>query len=114
LSIRETAICELSEEGGLKGGELIPLYSESSEGIPELKWGRNRFIPYLVIDPEVDETPGAQDAEEMIEVRSDVSIEELKKIILRGELMLTGVQTAVMACEWLKEKGMLDQSKTIL
>ena len=30
----------------------------------QVKWCANRFVPFLVIDPETDPAPGARDAEE--------------------------------------------------
>ncbi|KAJ3121350.1 hypothetical protein HK098_003764 [Nowakowskiella sp. JEL0407] len=113
-SIRETAVSELSEEANLKNGTLIPLYPEDSVGIAELKWGRNRFIPYLVIDPEIDETPGKQDDEEMIEMKTDITMKELKRLILSGEVMLPSVQTSIMAIEWLRKNGYLTAEDTLI
>lgn len=37
----------------LKGGEIIRLIPDDHPGIPEVKWCKNRFTPFLVIDPEV-------------------------------------------------------------
>jgi hypothetical protein len=72
---------ELSEEAHLKNGKWICLLPEMNlesqdketketkennfqgQGISELKWGTNRFIPFLVLDPEVDETPLQRDKE---------------------------------------------------
>ena len=62
-NILETAQHELSEEARLKDGKWIPLHPMESQGISELKWGRNTFIPFLVLDPIVDPTPLPADAE---------------------------------------------------
>ncbi|OBZ87778.1 hypothetical protein A0J61_04182 [Choanephora cucurbitarum] len=104
-NILEAAQHELSEEAHLKGGEWINLLPEdhSADGISELKWGRNRFIPYLCLDPVQDDAPMARDAEEYIQVVRDVSIEDLKKFITKAEMMLPSVQTTWMALEYLKD-----------
>ncbi|KAI8812132.1 hypothetical protein BJ742DRAFT_794921 [Cladochytrium replicatum] len=107
-SVEDAARAELSEEALLKSGQLISLLPEGHEGISELKWGRNKFIPFLVLDAESDENPGQRDDEELIEVVSDVSMERLKEIMLKGELMLPSVQTIVMGVDWLKRNGYLE------
>lgn len=105
-SVLDSAQCELSEEMRLTGGEWIPLWS-GDDGIPELKWGRNRFWPYLVVDPERDEQPKDRDPEEFIQIHSGISVDRLHEIIMTGELMLPSVQTAWMATSRLKEMGLL-------
>jgi hypothetical protein len=50
----------------------------------------------------------ARDAEEYIEVVYDVKINDLKKFITHGEMMLPSVQTTWMALEYLKEHGYLN------
>jgi hypothetical protein len=62
-SIRQTAQFELSEEAHLKDGQWIPLIDEKSQGLPELKWSRNLFMPYLVLDPTQDLNPKDRDPE---------------------------------------------------
>jgi 8-oxo-dGTP pyrophosphatase MutT (NUDIX family) len=59
---REAAEMELSEEAQLQGGEYIPLLA-NDDGISELKWGTNKFIPYLVLDPKLDSNPKPRDEE---------------------------------------------------
>ncbi|TPX53833.1 hypothetical protein PhCBS80983_g06141 [Powellomyces hirtus] len=106
-TIMDTARQELSEESRLTGGTWISLLPEGHEGIGELKWCRNRFIPFLVLDPVPDTHPRSRDAEELIEIRRNVSIDDLKKLIMQGELMLPSVQTAWMALEYLQKEGLL-------
>ncbi|KAJ3157817.1 hypothetical protein HDU89_000196 [Geranomyces variabilis] len=106
-TILDTAKSELSEESRLSGGTWISLLPEDHEGIGELKWCRNRFIPFLVLDATPDTHPRSRDAEELIEIRRNVSIADLKKIIMNGELMLPSVQTAWMALDYLERNGML-------
>ncbi|KAJ3007664.1 hypothetical protein HKX48_008992 [Thoreauomyces humboldtii] len=106
-TIEDTARQELSEESRLKGGEWIRLLPEGHEGIGELKWCRNRFIPFLVLDPVKDEEPRKRDPEELIEIRRDVSIADLKDLIGKGEVMLPSVQTAWMALAELEKRNLL-------
>ncbi|CAO3630059.1 unnamed protein product [Cunninghamella echinulata] len=64
----DSAKHELSEEARLKNGEWICLLpEEQKDGISELKWGRNRFVPYLCINPERDDQPKQRDLEECIQ-----------------------------------------------
>ena len=44
---------------------------------------------------------------ELIEVKPNISMEELDEIILRGDLMLPSLQTVVMARDWLKKNNYL-------
>lgn len=79
----------------------------SPDGISELKWGKNRFIPFLCLDPVKDENPMQRDAEECIEVVHDVSISNLKSFITKAEMMLPSVQTTWMALEYLDQHALL-------
>ncbi|KAI7862623.1 hypothetical protein BDF14DRAFT_1735733, partial [Spinellus fusiger] len=104
----ETAQHELSEEARLHQGRWISLLPEDQpDGISELKWGKNRFIPYLCIDPQPDHQPLARDAEECIQVCPTVSIEDIKSFIMRGHVMLPSVQTAWMALTYLTDHDLL-------
>ncbi|KAG2199430.1 hypothetical protein INT47_011542 [Mucor saturninus] len=108
-SVLQAAQHELSEEAHLKGGEWISLLPKdhSPDGISELKWGKNRFIPYLCLNPTLDENPLARDAEEYMQVVNDVPVKELENFITRGEMMLPSVQTAWMALVYLREHTLL-------
>ncbi|KAI8098836.1 uncharacterized protein BX664DRAFT_344970 [Halteromyces radiatus] len=104
----ESAQHELSEEARLTGGEWICLLPEGQkDGISELKWGRNRFVPYLCIDPQQDNEPRQRDEEECIQVVNNVEIDDLKRFITKGEMMLPSVQTSWMALEYLSNLGLL-------
>lgn len=108
ISPLESAQHELSEEARLAGGEWISLLPEDQkDGISELKWGRNRFVPYLCINPHQDDQPRERDAEECIQVVDNVAIKDLKTFITKGEMMLPSVQTSWMALEYLSNLGML-------
>ncbi|KAI8051846.1 hypothetical protein BDF21DRAFT_468639 [Thamnidium elegans] len=108
-SVLEAAQHELSEEARLKQGEWINLLpaNHSKDGISELKWGKNRFIPYLCLNPTKDENPMERDAEEYIQVVSDVPINDLEDFITSGEMMLPSVQTSWMALAYLRKNSLL-------
>lgn len=92
----------------MKGGRWINLLPEDQpDGISELKWGRNKFVPYLCIDPVVDPEPRARDDEEWMEIVPDVPLKDFKRYITRGEVMLPSVQTAWMALEYLAENNFI-------
>ncbi|ORX49917.1 hypothetical protein DM01DRAFT_1409363 [Hesseltinella vesiculosa] len=104
----ESAKYELSEEARLTGGDWVCLLPpEQQDGISELKWGRNRFVPYLCLNPEIDAKPRQRDLEECIQVVNDVPIADLKRFITKGEMMLPSVQTCWMALEYLAEQNLL-------
>ena len=105
-NIRECCEMEMEEEARLKGGTLVCLIDELGEGISELKWSTNTFIPYVCIDP-VASFQGKRDMEECIEFK-DVSIKEFMEIILKGEMMLPSVQTGLMAIDYLKRNQYLE------
>ncbi|KAF1805287.1 hypothetical protein FB192DRAFT_1362196 [Mucor lusitanicus] len=108
-SITQAAQHELSEEALLTGGQWINLLPSdyNEDGVSELKWGKNRFIPFLCLDPIKDENPMARDAEEYMEVVHDVTIKDLKTFITRAEMMLPSVQTCWMALSYLEEHELL-------
>jgi hypothetical protein len=103
-SLEGCARAELSEEAHLCGGAIHRLLDETTcpEGIAEVKWCRNRFTPFIVVDPEKDESPGGRDKEEFIEVER-VSIREVKKMLRTGEMLLPSITTAYWAFDWLEQ-----------
>lgn len=105
-SLEDCARRELSEEARLKGGALIKLVEEGHPGLLEVKWCKNRFTPFLALDPEVDAEPHPRDLEEFIEV-SRVSIPALKKLMYGGDMMLPSIVTCSMALEYLESHGCL-------
>ena len=100
-TIHQTAIHELSEEAHLFNGTWTRLIPEDRSGVAELKWSRNTFVPFVVLDAEQDELPRSRDAEEFIQIL-DVTLEELNEIILNGYMLPPSVQTCLMALDWLK------------
>eukprot|EP00195_Chlamydomonas_chlamydogama_P016506 CAMPEP_0202910586 /NCGR_PEP_ID=MMETSP1392-20130828/52388_1 /ASSEMBLY_ACC=CAM_ASM_000868 /TAXON_ID=225041 /ORGANISM="Chlamydomonas chlamydogama, Strain SAG 11-48b" /LENGTH=223 /DNA_ID=CAMNT_0049600735 /DNA_START=167 /DNA_END=839 /DNA_ORIENTATION=+ len=102
--IAQCALAELSEEALLHGGQLVRLIPEEHPGFAEVKWCANRFVPFLVIDPEDDPNPGTRDAEEYISVMQ-VGLPELKRLMHSGDMMLPSITTAHMALEHLGAWG---------
>lgn len=104
-SYEECALAELSEEAHLKGGKLIKLL-EDGVAVPEVKWCRNRFTPFIVLGPEEDSQPGQRDKEEFIQILC-VSIPELRKLMKSGEMLLPSVSTCWWALEHLMDAELL-------
>ena len=123
-SIGDCARMELLEEARLTISEekLIPLIVKKNDesiesflfdstntfGIAELKWSRNRFIPFVCIDAQEDnENLGVLDDEELIHVQ-DIGLEEWNKLILEGKVALPSVQTTLMALDYLQNQKIID------
>ena len=106
-NILQCAKSELNEEARLTGGQWIRL--TEGEGIAEVKWCKNRFIPFLVIDPEEigGDVAMQRDEEEYINIIKNLSMEEVDEKILNGEFMLPSVQTCIMAKDRLRKLGLL-------
>ena len=105
----EAAKAELSEEAHLKGGAWHCLLPEGHPGVLEAKWCRNRFTPFLCIDPSADQSPGGRDAEEHIQILSEWPVSQLVEAMAGGELLLPSLQTCVNALAWLRKAGMLPE-----
>eukprot|EP00850_Spirogloea_muscicola_P015805 SM000124S25937 [mRNA] locus=s124:234197:235790:+ [translate_table: standard] len=105
-SLEDCVRQELSEEVFLRGGRLLQLIPDSHPGLLEVKWCKNRFTPFLVIDPEVDPSPRPRDAEEIIKVVS-VDEHELRSLMYSGDMMLPAIVTCVMSLEKLQKHGLL-------
>jgi len=98
----ECAMSELSEEAFLKGGTPSRLLDDGP-GVPEVKWCRNRFTPFINVDPVTDDQPGKRDQEEFIQVLR-VTIPELRVLMRSGSMLLPSVSTCWWAMEWLEEQ----------
>ena len=105
----EAAQSELSEEAYLKGGEWVNLLPQDHPGVLESKWCRNRFTPFLCIDPMADQAPGGRDAEEHIQILAEWPVSKLVEAMAGGELLLPSLQTCVNALAWLRKAGMLPE-----
>ena len=101
-TLLDCAKAELSEEAHLQSDTWIPLLSEANLQ-SEVKWCRNKFQPWLCIDPETELNPGVRDVEEaFIEVHR-MSITELRKLAKSGKMLLPSVATLYWALDWLEE-----------
>eukprot|EP01018_Ginkgo_biloba_P029162 Gb_23713 [translate_table: standard] len=80
------------KQAQLQGGKLVKLISDDHPGLLEVKWCRNRFTPFLLLDPERDPRPCPMDREEVIEVLA-VDIPALKQIMYGGSMMLPSIAT---------------------
>ncbi|GJP73969.1 hypothetical protein CLOP_g4630 [Closterium sp. NIES-67] len=105
-SLEDCARRELSEEAKLCGGQLIKLVGDDHPGLLEVKWCKNRFTPFLVIDPQDDADPLPRDLEEFIEVHR-VPVDDLQGMALGGDMLLPSVVTCTMALQYLKDHGWL-------
>jgi 8-oxo-dGTP pyrophosphatase MutT (NUDIX family) len=100
--LKACAQAELSEEAHLKDGEMRPLLAPGV-AVPEVKWCRNSFTPFIVVDAVPDPNPGLREVEEWIEVMR-VNVKELKAIMRSGKMLLPSVTTCWWALEWLSEQ----------
>ncbi|GBG86854.1 hypothetical protein CBR_g42137 [Chara braunii] len=101
------------EEGGgevsnarLCGGRWVKLIDDGHPGLIEVKWCRNRFTPFLVIDPEPDAKPRRRDAEEFIEVLS-VDLETLQRRLYGGQMLPSSIISCSMAISYLQQSALL-------
>ncbi|KAG2451992.1 hypothetical protein HYH02_003763 [Chlamydomonas schloesseri] len=107
-SLRHCAIAEMREEAMLVGGEVVDLLPEDHPGQSELKWSRNKFKPFLFINPRFDPSGCAsRDEEELTIEVVRVTIPELYGIILGGQMMLPSVFATFLALEALKARKLL-------
>eukprot|EP00274_Cyanoptyche_gloeocystis_P006111 CAMPEP_0196666396 /NCGR_PEP_ID=MMETSP1086-20130531/64492_1 /TAXON_ID=77921 /ORGANISM="Cyanoptyche gloeocystis , Strain SAG4.97" /LENGTH=219 /DNA_ID=CAMNT_0042003585 /DNA_START=243 /DNA_END=902 /DNA_ORIENTATION=- len=105
--LQHAAECELSEEAQLRGGTWVPLMASVKNGVAMGKSTKNRFVPWLVLDPEPDPNPMAQDYEEFIMPHRGIPIDDLQDIIFSGEILLTSCITSFVALEKLRSMSIL-------
>ena len=98
----EAARAELSEEAQLRGGEWVCLLPPDHPGVLEAKWCRNRFTPFLCIDPEPDPAHGALDAEEHLTAQ-EVPLQAVLSAMHGGDMLLPAVHTCSCALAWLRQ-----------
>ena len=108
-SVLMAAKAELSEEARLCGGTWHCLLPEGHPGVLESKWCRNRFTPFLCVNPSADAAPAARDAEEQIEILSAWPLPKVIEAMETGELLLPSLQTCVSALAWLRRADMLPE-----
>lgn len=104
-SLLEAAQHELSEEARLTGGTWHALLPDGHPGVLEAKWCRNRFTPFLCVDPVADGAPRARDAEEHIELIAQWPLASLEAAMANGELLPPSLQASVSAIAWLRKAG---------
>lgn len=109
-SLQAAALAELSEECGLRGGTLVRLLPEGHPGLLETKWCRNRFTPYLCIDPEADAAPGQRDAEEAVLTSHRLPLRQLMAMLYGDDMLLHSVATTHLAVRELVRRGLVDAS----
>ncbi|KAI9298291.1 hypothetical protein K502DRAFT_283540, partial [Neoconidiobolus thromboides FSU 785] len=113
LDIDACVKAEVLEEVGYSDGKLVNLLDyfnnekrnigKESEGILEIKWGTNKFYPYLLIDPILSKKENERelDYEEYIKIIENITLEELEEYILNGKFYLPSTQTWFMVKKYL-------------
>jgi len=104
-SLLGAAQAELAEEARLAGGTWHALLPEAHPGILESKWCRNRFTPFVCIDPEPDSGQGERDVEEYFESCERMPLAELRAALAQGEFLPPSMQTCFSAMEWLARQS---------
>mmetsp|Transcript_28670 Transcript_28670/g.34924 ORF Transcript_28670/g.34924 Transcript_28670/m.34924 type:complete len:230 (+) Transcript_28670:11-700(+) len=96
---------ELEEELHLKGGTWYPLNKKT---VPMDKYVVTEINAYLVLDAEEVLDPRERDAEEFIEIVKDLTVDDIKDLIVNGEMNLVGGWGCLMALEKLRELGEIE------
>lgn len=109
-SLEAAAAAELSEECGLRGGTLIRLLPDNHPGLLETKWCRNRFTPFLCVDPERDAAPGQRDAEEAVLTCQRMPLHRLMDLLYGDDVLLHSVATTHLAVRELMRRGLVSAS----
>lgn len=99
---RLAAECELEEEIHLAGGTWHNL---TDAPLAMDKYATTLVHAYLVIDPEPVANPRPLDDEEEIEILTNVSVDEIRAMIRRGEMNIVGSWAALLGLEKLRELG---------
>ncbi|KAI2514115.1 hypothetical protein MHU86_8 [Fragilaria crotonensis] len=95
---------ELEEELHLSGGTWHSLESPMAMD----KYATTMIHPYLVIDAQHVTNPRPLDNEEDIEILSNVSVEEIMRMIRRGDMNVVASWAALLAMEKLREMGEIE------
>ena len=122
--IANAAKAEMNEEAKLVGGRLVNLMQKKSEnegdrevgeeeGFIETKWCRNKFVPFLCVDPkDVEEgQEGKLDVEEFALETFRVDLKELKRMMYSGEMMLPSIITCQMSLDYLVKSGLISKDE---
>ncbi|GJQ12995.1 hypothetical protein GpartN1_g4786.t1 [Galdieria partita] len=105
-SIVDTAKAELNEEAHWVAKQWYPLTSE--QGILQDKYSRNRLHMFLAIDGETIDDYQPRDAEEYIEIVSDVHVHTLPRWVYEGKMALPSSCLVWLGLEKLKEMGWIE------
>jgi len=103
-SLLAAAQAELAEEARLAGGTWHALLPDEHPGILESKWCRNRFTPFLCIDPQPNGGQGERDAEEFFESCVQMPLPEARTALAQGDFLPPSMQTCFSAMEWLANR----------
>jgi hypothetical protein len=99
---------ELEEECHLTGGRWIRL---TEKPVVMDKYSTTALTPYLVIDPvpvpQKDAKP-RDTTEEGMEVRPGVPVQEVRNMLLSGQMMIVGSWTSLLALDKLQELQEID------
>ena len=68
---------------------------------------RNRFTPFLAIDPAPDPSPGERDPEECCLTIHRVPLSRLDELLFGDDVLLPSVVTAQLALKELRKRGLL-------
>jgi len=122
--IANAAKAEMNEEAKLVGGRLVNLMEKKSEnegdrevgeeeGFIETKWCRNKFVPFLCVDPrDVEEGQESKlDVEEFALETFRVDLKELKRMMYSGEMMLPSIITCQMSLDYLVKSGLMSKDE---
>ena len=122
--IANAAKAEMNEEAKLVGGRLVNLMQKKSEnegdrevgeeeGFIETKWCRNKFVPFLCVDPkDVEEGQESKlDVEEFALETFRVDLKELKRMMYSGEMMLPSIITCQMSLDYLVKSRLISKGR---
>jgi hypothetical protein len=93
---------EMEEEIHLAGGTW---YSLTKIPLAMDKYATTRIYAYLVIDPEPVTDPRPRDDEEEIQILSNVSVQEIERMIDEGEMNLVGSWASLLALNKLRQRA---------
>ncbi|CAE7407706.1 unnamed protein product [Symbiodinium natans] len=101
---------ELLEEAKLAAplSDVQALLPAGHPGILEVKWSRNRFLPFLALQPESTPRSGTPEIEEsgirVVSVDENGAMEMLRS----GSMFLPSAVTLQLALDWLKSSSAQD------
>ena len=109
-SLLHAAQEELYEEAQLRNGEWHPLLDCKGSGLLNDKYQQDWSYPFLVVNPDFDESAVgavAVEQEELIEIRREVPLDVVRAALLSGQFQANQTSTLFMALEKLSELKLL-------